>query len=186
MLKRQCVESILRRGLSARYRGCIYFLNRFKQPLSETPMGRVWHLQTSCSLHARPGSLALPCQVSTQTTPTTTSYFSWRCNSCWCFGCLHLLQPYSCCNDHQIWLVNLYAFTLRFTITSNRRDWGGRKSIECNEYTVVVIPANHGYPVQAISVLVIKFLWFFSNCFGLRIGHFSNRLLLIVAVILTT
>ena len=117
---------------------------------------------------------------------TTTSYFLWRCNSCWCFGRVYLLQPYSCCNDHQIWLVSLYAFALRFTITSNRHGWEGRKTIVFNKYTFIVIPANHAYPVQAISALVVKSPWFISNCFVLRIGHFSDRLLLIVPVILTS
>ena len=95
MLKRRCFRSILLLGLSAQYQGCIYFLTRFKQSLSETPTGRVWYLLTSCSLHERPSSLALPCQVSTQTTPTTTSYFPWKCNSCWSFGRIYLLKPYS-------------------------------------------------------------------------------------------
>ena len=92
MLKQRCVSSALPRGLSARYRDCIYFLNRFKQSLSEMPTGRMWNLLTSCLLHARASSLALPCQVSTQTTSTTISYFS--CNSCWYFGRIYLLQPY--------------------------------------------------------------------------------------------
>ena len=46
--------------------------------------------------------------------------------------------------------------------------------------------SHHGYPVQAISVQVIKSLCFISNCFELRIRHFSNQLLLIVSVILTS
>ena len=185
MPKRRCVESILPMGFSARYFSCTYFLNRFKQPLSETSTGRVWNLLTFCSLHARASSLALPCQVSTQTTPTTTFCFLRRCNSCWCCVHIYLLQLSSFCNDHQVWLVNFYAFALRFTITSNRSRWEGRKSIECNKCTFVVIPANHGYPVQAISVLVVTSLSFFFY-FELRIGHFSDRLLLIVSVILAS